>query len=52
VYVVDMADTERVARAHFEAFDAVRPASTLVQVGALTPASARVEIEVTAIISD
>ena len=52
VYVVDMADTERVARAHSEAFDAVRPASRLVQVGALTPASARVEIEVTAIIAD
>ena len=52
VYVIDMADTEHVARAHSEAFDAVRPASTLVQVSALTPASARVEIEVAAIISD
>lgn len=52
VYVIDMADTERVARAHSEAFDAVRPASTLVQVSALTPASARVEIEVAAIIAD
>ncbi|MBR0963244.1 RidA family protein [Bradyrhizobium diazoefficiens] len=50
VYVIDMADTAHVARAHSEAFDAVRPASTLVQVSALTPASARVEIEVTAII--
>jgi enamine deaminase RidA (YjgF/YER057c/UK114 family) len=47
-----MADTQRVARAHSEAFDAIRPASTLVQVGALTPASARVEIEVVAIICD
>ena len=35
-----------------KAFDAVRPASTLVEARALTPASARVEIEVTAIISD
>jgi enamine deaminase RidA (YjgF/YER057c/UK114 family) len=52
VYVIDMADTQRVARAHSEAFDAIRPASTLVQVGALTPASARVEIEVVAIICD
>ncbi|KGJ66930.1 hypothetical protein BJA5080_03549 [Bradyrhizobium diazoefficiens SEMIA 5080] len=51
VYVIDMADTEHVARAHSEAFDAVRPASTLVQVSALTPTSARVEIEVVAIIS-
>ena len=52
VYVIDMADTQHVARAHSEAFDAIRPASTLVQVGALTPASARVEIEVVAIICD
>ncbi|WLA67524.1 Rid family hydrolase [Bradyrhizobium diazoefficiens] len=51
VYVIDMADTEHVARSHSEAFDAVRPASTLVQVSALTPTSARVEIEVVAIIS-
>jgi len=51
VYVVDMADLPLVARAHAEAFDRVRPASTLVQVGALTPASARVEIEVTAVIT-
>ena len=52
VYVVDMADTQHVARAHSEAFDQIRPASTLVQVSALTPASVRVEIEVTAIICD
>jgi enamine deaminase RidA (YjgF/YER057c/UK114 family) len=52
VYVIDIADTQRVARAHSEAFDAIRPASTLVQVSALTPAAARVEIEVAAIISD
>jgi enamine deaminase RidA (YjgF/YER057c/UK114 family) len=52
VYVIDMADTLHVARAHSEVFDRVRPASTLVQVSALTPASARVEIEVTAVIAD
>jgi enamine deaminase RidA (YjgF/YER057c/UK114 family) len=52
VYVVDMADIEQVARAHREAFEAARPASTLVQVAALTPAQARVEIEVTAIVHD
>ena len=50
VYVVDMADLEAVARAHCEAFGTVRPVSTLVQVAALTPATARVEIEVTAIV--
>ncbi len=52
VYVIDMADIQHIARAHSEAFDQVRPVSTLVQVGALTPASARVEIEATAIIYD
>jgi enamine deaminase RidA (YjgF/YER057c/UK114 family) len=52
VYVIDMADTQHIARAHSEAFDQIRPVSTLVQVGALTPASARVEIEATAIICD
>jgi enamine deaminase RidA (YjgF/YER057c/UK114 family) len=50
VYIRDMADADHVARAHRENFGAVRPASTLVQVAALTPATARVEIEVTAII--
>jgi enamine deaminase RidA (YjgF/YER057c/UK114 family) len=52
VYVIDMADTHHVARAHSEAFDQIRPASTLVQVSALTPAAARVEIEATAVIHD
>jgi enamine deaminase RidA (YjgF/YER057c/UK114 family) len=52
VYVVDMADVHHIARAHGETFSASRPASTLVQVAALTPVSARVEIEVTAVIHD
>jgi enamine deaminase RidA (YjgF/YER057c/UK114 family) len=52
VYVVDLADVHAVARAHNEAFGESRPVSTLVQVAALTPASARVEIEVTAVIHD
>jgi enamine deaminase RidA (YjgF/YER057c/UK114 family) len=47
-----MADIHHVARAHQETFGHSRPASTLVQVAALTPASARVEIEVTAVIHD
>jgi enamine deaminase RidA (YjgF/YER057c/UK114 family) len=52
VYVVDMADIPSIARAHQETFGAFRPASTLVQVAALTPASARIEIEITAIVHD
>jgi enamine deaminase RidA (YjgF/YER057c/UK114 family) len=50
VYVIDLADQDAVAKAHREAFANIRPASTLVQVAALTPAAARVEIEVTAVI--
>jgi enamine deaminase RidA (YjgF/YER057c/UK114 family) len=52
VYVLNMADAHLVARAHRETFGSSRPASTLVQVAALTPAAARVEIEVTAIVHD
>lgn len=48
VYITDMNDLDDVAQAHREAFSDVRPASTLVQVQALTPATARVEVEVTA----
>jgi enamine deaminase RidA (YjgF/YER057c/UK114 family) len=52
VYILDMADAHHVARAHDETFAGSRPASTLVQVAALTPDQARVEIEVTAVIHD
>jgi enamine deaminase RidA (YjgF/YER057c/UK114 family) len=52
VYILDMSDVHHVARAHGETFGESRPASTLVQVAALTPASALVEIEVTAIVHD
>jgi enamine deaminase RidA (YjgF/YER057c/UK114 family) len=52
IYVVDMADAHHVARAHQETFGSSPPASTLVQVAGLTPAAARIEIEVTAIIHD
>jgi enamine deaminase RidA (YjgF/YER057c/UK114 family) len=52
VYIIDMADADHIARAHREAFGASRPASTLVQVAALTPANAVVELEVTAIVHD
>jgi enamine deaminase RidA (YjgF/YER057c/UK114 family) len=52
VYIIDRADIDAVARAHGEAFATVRPASTLVMVAGLTPATARVEIEATAVIQD
>lgn len=52
IYVTDLAFQDEVARAHGEAFGSIRPASTLVQVVALTPSTARVAIEVTAIITE
>ena len=52
VYVVNMADADHVAGAHREAFGEQRPASTLVQVAALTPAKALIEVEVTAVVHD
>ncbi len=52
VYVTDLAFQDEIARAHGEAFGSIRPASTLVQVVALTPGTARVEIEVTAVVSE
>jgi enamine deaminase RidA (YjgF/YER057c/UK114 family) len=52
VYIRDMADALHVARAHLETFGKSRPASTLVQVAALTPETALVEIEVTAVVHD
>ena len=52
VYVIDLADIDEIARAHSEIFGHIRPASTLVQVAALTPSSARVEVEATAVVPD
>jgi enamine deaminase RidA (YjgF/YER057c/UK114 family) len=48
-YVTDIADTELVARAHREAFGAIRPVATLVAVSALVHPSLRVEIEAYAV---
>ena len=45
VYLRDIDDAEAVAKAHLEAFDAVRPASTLVQVTSMLRPWQKVEIE-------
>jgi enamine deaminase RidA (YjgF/YER057c/UK114 family) len=45
VYLRDINDAEAVAKAHVESFDAVRPASTLVQVTSMLRPWQKVEIE-------
>ena len=49
VYVRDMADADAIARAHLETFDAIRPASTMVQIPSLLRPWQKVEIEAHAI---
>jgi len=49
VYVRDMNDANRVAQAHKEVFDYIRPASTIVQVDSMLRTWQRVEIEAYAI---
>jgi enamine deaminase RidA (YjgF/YER057c/UK114 family) len=52
MYVTDIRDAELVGRAHREVFGDVRPASTMVQVSALTRPEMRVEIEAYAVIDE
>jgi enamine deaminase RidA (YjgF/YER057c/UK114 family) len=51
IYVVDIDRWEDVARAHREAFAAIMPASTLVQVSALASPDMLVELEAEAVIA-
>lgn len=52
LYVVDLADTEPVLRAHGEVFGDIRPAATLVQVAGLIDPALLVEIEADAIVRE
>lgn len=52
IYITNIDDWQDVSRAHREAFDAIRPATTLVQVTGLIDPSMLVEIEAEAVISE
>lgn len=52
MYVVDIDDWEEIGRAHAEAFDTARPASTMVEVESLVDPEMLVEIEAKARIDD
>lgn len=51
VYLRDINDADGVAKAHLEAFDAIRPASTLVQIDSMIRTWQKVEIEAYAILT-
>lgn len=52
IYVRSMDDVGKIAIAHAAAFHDIRPASTVVEISKLTPETALVEIEATAVICE
>ena len=51
-YLTDMDNIDGLTRAHREAFLDIRPASTVVEIKSLSPATALVELDIIAVIDD